>query len=83
MTSAVRFKFTALRFFCFSGYRTPSCQHEYFRQKLETGVKEFWNYFNFQLQDLKSAFQSEWTDLTSRVDNMVLFGAEQYRYSVL
>ena len=67
---------------CFSEGSTPSFQHEYLRRKLETGVREFWNYLSSQLQDLKSASQKGQNDIESRVDNMLAFGADHLRYSV-
>ncbi len=60
--------------------RGPSYQHEYLRRKLESGVKGLWNYFSSQLKELDSLFQSGPTDLTSHVDDMLVFGAEHHRY---
>ncbi len=84
--STLTYLWLIVKYHCFnifSGDRAPSYQHEYLRRKLEAGVKEFWNYFKFYLNDLQSQSEGQWTDVNSRVDNMLGFGSEQHRYNVL
>ncbi len=64
------------------GTCAPSYQHEYLRRKLEQGVEDFWNYFRSQLKNLNFSSQSGSTELHSRLDKMLAFGAEHHRYSI-